>query len=124
MEPYNRLRSLVAESLTITETCFFFENNGNGKELGSGDIAKANPAYMSHFSAIRGESLRSTTQIHFGTISGIHPLTQKQKTKQKKRETRPALPNPLRHNQNPVNMVTLILIAGRIFSNLMSSGLV
>jgi hypothetical protein len=92
MEPYNRLRSLVAESLTITETCFFFENNGNGKELGSGDIAKADPAYMSHFSAIRGESLRSTTRIHFGTISGIHPLTQKQKQNKKKKKPAPPCP--------------------------------
>jgi hypothetical protein len=89
MEPYNRLRSLVAESLTITETFFFFENDGNGKELGSSDIANTDPAYMSHFSATGGESLRSTTRIYFGTIFGIHPSTPKKKKNQEIRETRP-----------------------------------
>ncbi|KAI6693164.1 hypothetical protein NL676_020874 [Syzygium grande] len=41
----NLRRSLVAESSTRS-TCFFFffENDGSGSELGSGDTANADPA--------------------------------------------------------------------------------
>ena len=36
-----RLRSLVVKSSTIADiTCFFFENDGNRNELGSGDTAR------------------------------------------------------------------------------------
>ncbi|KAJ6771058.1 hypothetical protein OIU74_017491 [Salix koriyanagi] len=42
-----RLRSLVAAS--SVGTCFFFEKDGKGSELGAGDTAKADPAYTSHF---------------------------------------------------------------------------
>jgi hypothetical protein len=41
----------------ITETCFFFKNDGNRRELGSGDIANTNPMYMSHLPATGGKSL-------------------------------------------------------------------
>ncbi len=53
----------------IAETCFFFVNDSNGRELGSSDIANADPTSMSHFPVTRGDNLRSVTQICFGTIS-------------------------------------------------------
>ncbi|EEF45445.1 conserved hypothetical protein [Ricinus communis] len=64
-----RLRSLVAES--SIGTCFFLEKDGNGSELGAGDTAKPDPAYMSHFPVIG--DLRSTIRICLGTISGSGP---------------------------------------------------
>ena len=36
--------SRVAES--SIEVCFFFENDGKGSELGAGETAKPDPAYM------------------------------------------------------------------------------
>uniref|UniRef100_A0A0A0K9L3 Uncharacterized protein n=1 Tax=Cucumis sativus TaxID=3659 RepID=A0A0A0K9L3_CUCSA len=55
----------------MADTCFFFENDGNGRELGDGDIENADPAYTSAFPAI---GLRtSTIRICFATVSGAGP---------------------------------------------------
>jgi hypothetical protein len=59
----------VAES--SIETCFFFEKDGKGSELGAGDTAKADPAYISHF-PFTGD-LRSTILICFETTLGSGP---------------------------------------------------
>lgn len=55
--------------------CFFFENDGRGRELGSGETANADPAYTSHLlaAAAAAGDLRSTIRTCFGTISGSGP---------------------------------------------------
>lgn len=51
-----RLRSRVAESSNVSSDCFFVIKDGRGSALGDGDIANADPAYMSFFAATNDES--------------------------------------------------------------------
>jgi len=46
-----RLRSRVAESSNAAEEFFFIGNDGRGRAFGDGDIANADPAYTSLFTA-------------------------------------------------------------------------